>query len=291
MSPFRNNPVQWDGDDENGRYKNRGGYKYDIVGQRVVKKAEHMPKCYLADTQQEADAIYNKFKKYLNDIATSYAISTGLSKADLFGEGLIGLGRAYRDWDPSRSDVFVSYAKFRIRDAIVEFMREHASSISVPSYIRKAHANLKEIKNICGAAGVKAGIVIHNQELPDELDTEGAVRCAELIGILINSANRAKISYADLIKRVELVPENTEYNGQESPEEYQRDIEILEAAVVVEKLKEHMDEVELAICNGIMMDKSFEQIGTELDRTKGWVSGKFKALKERIFEMMQEGKL
>lgn len=291
MTPFRQKPVHWDGDDDNGRYKNKGGYKYDIVNKTVVKKAEHMPKCYLADTPKEAEALYNKFEKFLNDVATAYATNTGISKADLFGEGLIGLGRAYRDWDPARSDTFGPYAKFRIKDAMYEFIRDNASNVSVPSYIKKAQANVKEIRTICEAASINPDIVLIEQELPDELEQEDAVRCATLVGNLINAANRAMVGYEDFLERIAMAPEDTEYVDQTPPEVHQREIEMLEAAVVVEKLKEHMDDIELSICEGIMMDKSYEQIGRELGKTKGWVSGKMKALKTRIIKMMHDGKL
>ena len=291
MTPFREKPVHWDGDDDNGRYKNKGGFKYDIVDQTMVKKAEPMPECYLAETPEEADALYERFEKFLNDTATAYAVNTGLSKADLFGEGLIGLGRAYRDWDPSRSEEFAPYAKFRIRDALGEFVRDNASAISVPSYVKKAHANIREIKAICEAANVDSNTVIYEQELPDELESDDAVRCAQLVSNVINAANRAKVSYLDFLERIAMVPEDVEYVDHTPPEVHQREIEMLEAAVVVEKLKEHMDEVELAICEGIMMERSYEEIGKDFGRSKGWVAGKLKALKERIIKMMHEGKL
>lgn len=291
MTPFRQKPVQWDGDDDNGRFENKGGYKYDIVNKTLVKKAERMPKYYLADTPEEADVLYNRFEKYLNDVSAAYVINTGLSKADLFGEGLIGLGRAYRDWDPSRSDVFTPYARFRIKDAMNEFVRENGSTVSVPTYVKKSHANVREIKNICEAATVDPDIIISDQELPDELETSDAVRCAELISNLINAANRAKVSYKEFLERISLVPEDTEYVDQTPPEVHQREIEMLEAAVVVEKLKDHMDEIELAICEGVMLDKTYEEIGKGFNRSKSWVSGKLKVLKTRIIEMMHDGKL
>lgn len=291
MTPFREKPVEWDGDDANGRYKNREGFKYDIVTKTVVKKAEHMPKCYLADTQKEAEAIYSQFEKVLNKLASSYAINTGLSKADLFGEGLIGLGRAYRDWDPKRSDNFRTYAIFRIKDALGEFVRDNASAISVPSYIKKAHANIREIKAICEATSIDCLTVIEEQELPDELDIEDAIRCASLVKNLINAAKRAGTSYEKFLERIKLIPEDVEYIDQTPPEVHRREIEMLEAAIVVEKLKEHMDDTELSICEGIMLDRSYEEIGKELGKSKAWVAGKLKALKERIIIMMQDGKL
>jgi len=56
MTPFRRKPVKWDGDDANGRYKDRNGFKFDIMTKSVVNRAEEMPEYYLADTPEEADA-------------------------------------------------------------------------------------------------------------------------------------------------------------------------------------------------------------------------------------------
>ena len=291
MTPFREKPVNWHGDDENGRYKNNGGYKYDIINHSMVRREEDMPECFLADTPEEADSLYEKFERFLNSVSSSYSMTTGLNKADLFGEGLIGLGRAYRDWDPSRSDKFASYAKFRIKDAIGEFIRNNASAISVPSYIKKAHTNLQEIKSICESACIDWHTVVYDQELPDDLGMSDAVRCAELVSNLINAANRAKVSYLDFLKRVSMTPQDVEYVDQTPPEVHRREIEMLEAAVLVEKMKEKMDGEELYICEGIMLDKSYEQIGKEMDKSKAWVSSKLKNLRTRILTIIHEGGL
>ena len=291
MTPFREKSVKWDGDDGNGRYENRSGYKYDIVTRSVVKKAEDMPECFLADTPEEAEVIYNQFERLLNGFAYSYAISTGLSKADLFGDALIGLARAYRDWDPERSDNFRSYATFRIKDALNEFVKDNATSISVPSYIKKADSNLKDIMAICEAASVDYHLVVDNQELPENLDTGDAIRCAQLVENLANAAERAKVDYDKFIERIGLMPKETEYIDQTPAEVHNRDSEMLEAALIVDKLKEHMDDIESSICEGVMLDKSLDQIGKEMGKSKSWVSGRLKALRERIIEMMKAGTL
>ena len=291
MAPFRKKPVKWDGDIGNGRYKNKDGYKYDIVTQSVVKKTEDMPECFLADTPEEAESIYNKFEKLINSFAYSYAMSTGLNKVDLFGEALIGLARAYRDWDPKRSDDFRLYATFRIKDALNEFARNNATSILVPSYVKKAYSNLKEVIAICESTDVDYHMVIDNYFFPENLTVEDAVRCTQLVRNLTNAAKRAKVDYSKFIERISLMPQETEYSDQISPETHVRDSERLEAALIVDKLKEHMDITELSICEGIMLDKSLDQIGKEMGKSKSWVSGKLKKLREKIVEMMEAGTL
>jgi RNA polymerase sigma factor (sigma-70 family) len=297
MTPFRDRPIKWDENHENGRYKNEGGYKFDIITQTVLKKTEDMPKYFLADTPEEAESIYYRFEKTLNAFAYSYSIATNINKGDLFGEALIGLARAYRDWDPARSDNFIMYAKFVIRDTLNEFVRSNSAIISVPAYIKKANANLKKIKAICEELGIDWKIVIVEQTTPEDVDSicgmfsNGIDKCLDLAKNISLAAKRAKVDYEKFIERIEFIPEDIEYVDQIPPEVHKRDSEMIEAAIVVDKLKEHMTEQELLICEGIMLDKSFDEIGSSLGKSKSWVSGKLKGLKKRIVSMMEEGTL
>ena len=96
MTPFRDKEVKWkEEDNATGRYKNVNGLKFDIIRQTVVIQQEEMPKHFLADTPEEAEALYCKYSGMINGMAYNYALATGLQKFDLFIEALIGLGRAY----------------------------------------------------------------------------------------------------------------------------------------------------------------------------------------------------
>lgn len=289
MTPFRSTPVKWDGNSKEGRYKDDGGFKYDVITKSVVDRFETMPKCFLADTQQEAEAIYERFEKTLNNFAYSYSISTGIDKADLFREALIGLARAYRDWDPERSDNFNTYANFIIKDSLNEYVRNNSATISVPAYIKKANSNLNEIKFICERSGIEWQVIVIEQELPQDLQEAEAIRCTELVKNLIKAAERAHVEYEKFIERVMIMPMDVEYVEQE--QEAEEDQRRVEAALVVSRLKEHMDKTELAICEGIMDDKSYAQIAEEFGKSKGWVYNKINALKERILSMINEGTL
>lgn len=291
MTPFRKKSVKWDGNDCNGCYKNQNNFKYDIVAKSVVTTAEEMPEYFLADTPEEAESIYNQYESLLNSLAYSYAMSTKLSRADLFGEALIGLARAYRDWDMDRSSNFRNYAIFKIKDTLNEFVRRNSAIISVPAYIKKANANFCEIKSICDIYSIDWRVLVLDQDVPDELETFDALRCTELVKNLINASERAKVDYQKFIERVTFIPEDTNYTDQRAPEIYERTEEQMEAALIVEKLKQHMTDNEIIICNGIMKDNSFEQIGYELGKSKAWVSGKLKNLREKIITKMNAGTL
>jgi RNA polymerase sigma factor (sigma-70 family) len=288
MTPFRDKSVKWDGNNAAGRYENKDGYKFDVISQTILKKAEEMPEYFLADTPIEAENIYGRFEKILNNLAYSYSISTGINKSDLFGEALIGLARAYRDWDPSRSDNFEVYAKFVIRDTLNEFVRSNSAIISVPAYIKKANSNLKNIKSICEEHNVDWKTFVIEREVSKKMNMENALKCSKLIGNIISAAERAGVPYEKFVERIETIPSDMEYVEQIPHEVHKRSSEMLEAACIVEKLKEYMTEQELLICEGIMLDKSFDEIGISLGKSKSWVSGKLRKLKKKILSMMED---
>jgi len=291
MTPFKEKLVKWDKNPEEGRYKNESGYKFDVVTKTILKKIEDMPKYFLADTPEEAESLYIRFEKILNAFAYSYSVSTNLQKGDLFGEALIGLARAYRDWDPSRSDNFEVYAKFVIRDTLNEFVKDNSSIITVPSYIKKANSNLEKIKSLCKNYGVSWKHYVIDMNAPPEMNSDDAIKYSKMIGYIADAANRAKVSYVKFVERIEFLPENTEYVDQTPLEIYKRNSEVLEASIIVGKLKEYMTDQELLICDGIMQDKSLEEIGGDIGKSKSWVSDKLKKLKTKIIIMMEEGTL
>lgn len=290
MTPFRDKPIKWDGKDEGGRYKDQDGYKFDIVVQNVVKKVEEMPKCFLADTLKEAESIYSQYEKMLNKLAHSYSVSTGINKADLFGEALIGLARAYRDWNPERSDNFQTYAIFVIKDSLNEYVKDNYSSVTVPAYVKKSNVHLRKIKDICDKYKINWRIIAVEQELPDELEVEDAIECTKLVKNIIRASERAKVTYEDFIERIEIIPQDVEYT-ETMIRTSKREAEKVEATILANKLKKYMDKDELYICEGIMEDKSFEQIAKEMNKSKGWVSGKLKLFRERMFSIVEDNSL
>jgi RNA polymerase sigma factor (sigma-70 family) len=291
MTPFREKPVKWDGDDGGGRYENDGGYKYDIINQTVVRQREEMPEYFLADDPEEAQALHDRFSKILNTLSYNYSVATGLLKSDLFGEALIGLARANRDWDPKRSKDFKTYAIYRIKDALREFCIENASSIRVPMYIRIANNQYNELVSICESYDIPVEMLVFDQEIPHVFEPNDAVRAAELVTLLINAANRTNVSMEKFVHRVQAVPSDELFENQLPPEVEEMQSRQLEAALVVDKLKQHMTQEEMVICSGIMNDLSYEEIAQQLGKSKGWVSGKLKSFKQRMLEMADSGKL
>jgi RNA polymerase sigma factor (sigma-70 family) len=291
MTPFREKPIKWDGDDGGGRYSNDGGYKYDIVNQKVLRKREEMPEYFLADTAEEAQALHDNFSSVLNTLSHNYSIATGLPKTDLFGEALIGLARANRDWDSKRSNDFKTYAIYRIKDSLREYCIDNAGSIKVPLYIMTANNQYKELMGICESYDIPVETLVFDQEIPLQFDPADAVRSAELVTLLINAANRAKVSLKKFVQRIQAVPSDETFENQLPPEVAEIHTRQLEAALVVDKLRQHMTQEEMVICAGIMEDRSYEEIAQQLGKSKSWVSNKLRDFKQRILEKVDSGTL
>lgn len=269
--PVRDKPVKWDGEHEKGRYKNVNGYKYDVLKQTVVHETEEMPAYFIADTQEEAEKIYNDYSGILNGLSYTYSQSTGIDKSDLFGEALIGLGRAYRDFDPERNNNFKNFAILKIKDALNEYTRKNSTSISVPAYIKSANSKIEKLKEILGENHIE-----DLSNLPRNKKTE------HLIELLENIAERAGIETRKLLERATYIPSNTVYDEDYIVEFNNNPEENMERHLMVKQLIDSMGEVEKSIAEGIMSGKTYEEIAQEHGKSPSWVIYKLKKFKERL---------
>jgi len=273
------------------KYKNKKQngvtVRYEVVTQTRVKIPEDMPKYFLADSAEEAEKTYNDFKGILNKIAHTYAVSTGLPKSDLFGEGLIGLARARRDWDKTRGSVFKAYAIFRIKDAMMEYVHANISSVSIPSYLRKAQSNYNNLLRLCTLYDIDRQVAEDGKSSPRDLPEKERESFNKSVHNIKRAAKRAGLSYKDLVERVSMLPKNVTYNENILHVESTRDIEKIEAMITVEKLKERMTEEEIAICDGILAEKSLKEIGKCFGKSGSWVSNKIAQLRNRLREEIE----
>jgi RNA polymerase sigma factor (sigma-70 family) len=279
MTPFRDKKVKWkENDSTTGRYKNVSGFKFDIIKQTIVRQPERMPKHFLADTPEEAEVLYRQYSNLLNALAYNYAISTGLQKVDLFGEALIGLGRAYRDWDCSRSDDFRTYAIYRIKDALNEFARNNITSVTVPSYIKKSHAHVVKLKNIFSEYDLSTDVVLLCGKIDKKIDGSNRKRCVYLVDKLNKAATRAKVTYKKFVERVEYIPEDSMFDDSVSYD----GAKSLETTLMLRNLQTYMDPTELSICCDIMKGFSYDEIGNKFNKNSVWVRRKLDKLRDKI---------
>jgi RNA polymerase sigma factor (sigma-70 family) len=261
----------------------KNSYKFDVISKGKVKVPEAMPKFFLSDNKEEAEKIYEDFKDLINILAYNYARYSGLDKADIFGEALIGLGRAYRDWDKERG-TFKNYALFMMKDAIHEFMRDHGAVVKVPSYIKKAARNYGIVEDLCEAFSLNIIDVLYGKTslLGEEFNE---LRTA--VANVKNAALRAKVPLEKFIVRIFQLPEEVDYSVELSSEEPSETESQLTAALIVSKLKMLMDETELKICHGIMEGKTYQEIGEELGgKSKSWVANKLATFRQKAIDHM-----
>jgi len=261
---------------------NTNSYKYDIVSKKSVKGTEGLLPYFFADTPQKAEEIYNKYNKLLNMLASKYAATTNIPKSDLFGEALMGLAKACKNWDPNRSSNFKIYAIYRIKDELNEYVRNNIAVVTIPSHIKKANSHLNEIKSICKRYDIDYTVILIDQNIPDNLREVDAIRLTNLVLFIIRAAKRACVEYGEFLKKIEVLPKDMVLEDFDENVNSSSCEDRVEAALIVEKLKGMMDPTTLAICEGIMADKSFDQIGKELGYSKASISNKLKTFKKSV---------
>ena len=108
-----------------------------------IRDGEVFSKHFLADTKEQAEQLLKKYEKDISFLSNKLSAITGVDKEDLRQEGLIGLARAYRDFERERSEKFRIYAIYKIKDALREYITTQGSNIKIPQYVKNA-ANLTE---------------------------------------------------------------------------------------------------------------------------------------------------
>jgi RNA polymerase sigma factor (sigma-70 family) len=99
---------------------------------------EEFNECFLGDTMEEAHATLAEYDYTIKLLANKVSRLSGADEEDLRQEGLLGLARAKRDFEKERSDTFRTFAIYKIKDAMREFVTKQAGNVKVPQYIKDA---------------------------------------------------------------------------------------------------------------------------------------------------------
>ena len=263
-------------------------FKYDVVKESHVEAYEELPRCFLADTPEAAENLYKEYYTLLNNISYTYSISTKIDKYDLFGEALIGLARAKRDFDPTRSDNFKAFAIYKIKWALNEYVRKNSRSVAMPAYVRNANRHINALKETFEVHNLEMKL-LYNAFEKGTLDLSWAKagdfknKLLNLFDNLVNAAERAKISVKELTDRAEYVPTDVPYD------KYATCIEMLkeedrrmELSLAVEDIKKHLTDIEVRVCEGIMQDKSYKEIAAEFGKTAPWVNQQLDKIRGKL---------
>jgi RNA polymerase sigma factor (sigma-70 family) len=211
-------------------------------------------------------------------------MSTNLEWQDLFGEALIGLAKARRDWEEGRSTgSFKSFAIFYIKAELGEKLRREMVSVYVPSYIRKAFGNIKKVESLCLKYNIKPShSVVYTTNIPEEFSSDDKSECDKYITFIKNAAERASVEYKEFVSRIYCMPDEVSYDESSYEDDAEREQQKLEAAVVVEQLRSIMSKDERIICDYIMEGYTYEEIGSMMSRSPSWVWKKVAAFKKKI---------
>ncbi len=255
-----------------------------FTNSQVTSKEKGLPSFFLGNSQEEAEQVYKSFQRILNKVSSSYAISTGLDKNDLFGEALKGLSCAKRDYDPTRgSTSFKAFALFKINDKLNEYVRRFISSVTIPAYIKRANRQIYKLKVLlkhCDKKMLETALQTGRLQIDQgELQLKGDI----LLNNLKKEAKRASISFKALVNRSEFIPIDTYYD-ESSSYTFEQTSDTLLKKALVHKLMEYMNKTELEISNAIMKGKSTTEIAKDFGKSVGWVSKAIKTMRSKLLK-------
>jgi RNA polymerase sigma factor (sigma-70 family) len=269
--------------------------KVDIITTKHIEEEvqENLPKFFLGNSPEEAEKNYNAYGFLLKKISKSYANVTGIPEEDLFGAGLVGLARAVRDFDVEKSDNFIGYAYFRIRGALNYFCNANASIIAIPHYVKLAHSYINTIKSILYMYAISMPSVDKvlsegklTKEITSKLPPSDIKLCKNSIQRLKKLSKNSEVSYENLVNRSEFIPSDVSYEDEYVSQEqvFEHETRAMHLAILVSKIKDQMTARELEVAEGVMLGKTYEEIGSEQNpkRTAAWVKQQLNNVKKRI---------
>ena len=266
----------------------KGKFKYDVVKESSVGAYEELPKYFLADTPEKAEQLYKDHYTLLNNLSYTYSISTNIDKSDFFGEALVGLARANRDFDSERSNNFRTFAIYKIKSALNEYVRKNSRSVIMPAYIRNANRHIMLLKNVFETHNLNPEYLLEAFDVGilkmDWAKTSSLKwKIHALFDKLVKAAERASISVKELVSRAEFAPTDVKYDDYVNIEDItQQEGRRLQLAIIVENIKNNLTPIEIRICEGIMEDKTYETIAAEFGHKAPWVNQQLNRMRKKL---------
>jgi len=223
-----------------------------------LMEEESFPAHFIADSATEAEVLYKEYLHYIKMFASKYASATGLDEDDLMQEATIGLARANRDFDVERSEEFRTYAIYKMKDALREFVSTQSSDISIPQYILDAGKLIMRLRKVMESANLvhtKDFVSVWQQSEKCDQASEIVKNVTEIRNNIKNLAERSCTTVEQLLERAEMYPSTiTEldqfvtnatdvavYPDMDAEEEIIRQIMVGRA---INNVKQHLDKSE-----------------------------------------------
>jgi len=174
-----------------------------------IREGEKFCKRFLADTEEEAEKLLKEFDYNLELLSNKLSKLTGIDREDLKSEGIIGLARAKRDFDETRSSNFTIFALYKIKDAMREFISTQAINIKIPQYIVDASRLGTVLKGLTEkAVGPISASLIDVWKMSDKYKKPNnlAKEIEDTREKIKNLAERSHTSVIDLLDRADILP-------------------------------------------------------------------------------------
>ncbi|RKX65961.1 MAG: hypothetical protein DRP42_04040, partial [Tenericutes bacterium] len=221
--------------------------------------------------------------------AQSYSAVTGLEKSDLFGEALIGLGRAKKNFDPTRGCGFRTYAVRCIHGVLENYVRIYITTIVIPSYLTKASRQLNIFRALMLANEIDSSVadnaLITGDMSEVDINIDAEDRCVVAMSNFHSAAERAGVGVDELVLRIALLPTHVNYDNTYDVCDVFVDEETqLNAAIAVEEMREHMTPAQRFVADGVMAGKTEKEIAESHDppRSRSWVAKVLRGLREKF---------
>jgi len=262
------------------------GYKYNyevVKTEEIIAYCENdaYPEYLLGETLDEAEATFKEFSVYINRLARFYSIISGIDRAEFFGEGIIALGKAKRDYN-KKMGAFSPYARYIVSDAMNEVIRKNRTVVKIPSYIYKANKIVNKIKKIVNEYVTNGNFDyilyadITHIGLPEDVVNE--VNANKFL--IERAAERASTTYDELLNRACQLPlvmkfETDELDVVNCDDTYMS----LPIKLFVKEIMVFLSKDEQTVAKLIMEDKDKSEISKITGNTRYWVNQRMESIK------------
>lgn len=169
--------------------------------ENILKNAKQLPESARKDLEEKLP----NYKKLIHKMAHKY-VRNRVEYDDLVQEALYGFMLACRDFDPSRSDDFHTYAIYRMKGKMYEYCIGNENPIYVPTHVAKAASYVKQMQRLLDKEVffmeqltlIQDIISVRAHEAEKELSEDGRAALSELKRKLGNIANNSKMEYERL---------------------------------------------------------------------------------------------
>lgn len=171
------------------------------VEKGILKYKNSLPE----EAKKDVEKHLVSYQRLIYKMARKY-VRNRVEFEDLIQEALYGLILACRDFDPSRSNNFHTYAIYRMKGKMYEYCIGNESPIYIPTQVAKAASYIKQMQRLLDREPYlfdKAGVIeeiMSTEEHEEEanMNVAAAADLKELKRKLGNIANNSKTGYTHL---------------------------------------------------------------------------------------------